>query len=131
MFVPSCSEYDACIEDGTYRHFLLYMCYMMKSIHTEYKEARSTVRLKFCSYTIVDWDGRFFGGGVVSVLDRCGPRLRDTKGGGTLGGKDDGVLTTTMVGCGRPSDSVGVDLRIVDTEVTQPFSPNSFYHGDK
>eukprot|EP00752_Nemacystus_decipiens_P001493 g1467.t1 len=37
-------------------------------------------------------------------------------GAGTLGGKDDGVLTTTMVGCGRPGDSAGVDLRIVDTE---------------
>eukprot|EP00904_Undaria_pinnatifida_P011866 jgi/Undpi1/780/HiC_scaffold_10.g04244.m1 len=38
------------------------------------------------------------------------------EGGGTLGGKDDGVLTTSMVGCGRPADSEGVDLRIVDTE---------------
>ncbi|CAM9492519.1 unnamed protein product [Scytosiphon promiscuus] len=37
-------------------------------------------------------------------------------GAGTLGGKDDGVLTTVMVGCGRPGDSAGVDLRIVDTE---------------
>eukprot|EP00903_Cladosiphon_okamuranus_P012305 g11537.t1 len=37
-------------------------------------------------------------------------------GAGTLGGKDDGVLTTTMVGCGRPSESAGVHLRIVDTE---------------
>lgn len=37
--------------------------------------------------------------------------------GGTIGGKDDGVLTTSVIGCGRPGDSKGVDLRIVDTEV--------------
>ncbi|CAM9849336.1 unnamed protein product, partial [Sphacelaria rigidula] len=37
--------------------------------------------------------------------------------GGTVGGKDDGVLTTNVIGCGRPGDSAGVDLRIVDTEV--------------
>lgn len=36
---------------------------------------------------------------------------------GTLGGPDEGVLTTALVGCGRPADSYGVDLRIVDTEV--------------
>lgn len=34
-----------------------------------------------------------------------------------MGGRDDGVLTTSVVGCGRPADSEGVDLRIVDTEV--------------
>lgn len=39
------------------------------------------------------------------------------KGAGTVGGKDDGVLTTVVVGCGRPKESAGVDLRIVDTEV--------------
>lgn len=36
---------------------------------------------------------------------------------GTLGGPDEGVLTTALVGCGRPAESYGVDLRIVDTEV--------------
>lgn len=38
-------------------------------------------------------------------------------GAGSVGGRDDGVLTTSVVGCGRPADSEGVDLRIVDTEV--------------
>ncbi|CAB1114142.1 unnamed protein product [Ectocarpus sp. CCAP 1310/34] len=38
-------------------------------------------------------------------------------GAGTVGGKDDGVLTTVVVGCGRPKESDGVDLRIVDTEI--------------
>lgn len=62
----------------------------------------------------------------TSVVGRHDARFRGTKGAGTLGGKDDGVLTTSMVGCGRPNDSAGVDLRIVDTEVTEHFSAMAY-----
>lgn len=52
------------------------------------------------------------------VLSRLTARvLVSTIAAGALGGPDEGVLTTALVGCGRPADSSGVDLRVVDTEV--------------
>lgn len=53
------------------------------------------------------------------MMNECNMTILITKGAGTVGGKDDGVLTTVMVGCGKPKDSAGVDLRIIDTEVWQ------------
>lgn len=60
----------------------------------------------------------FFRHDARHVLGGRGTR----QGSGTVGGKDDGVLTTSMIGCGKPSESAGVDLRIVDPEVSDSVS---------